>query len=550
MIINKIKNHLDLWLEKNNLNELKDKYIIEKSKNRDFGDISTNIALVISKQLKTNPLDLAQKIKHEIPNDIGYDISVTKPGFINLKISSQLATAMIKTVIDQASQYGRFEEKDKKISVEYVSANPTGLLHIGHARNAVLGNCIINVLEWYGYRTISEYVVNDAGNQMNNLATAILIRYKQLFNINVDLPEDSYHGEEIIEVAKKLKDKYGDQFVNLNIDSKNFWIEDISKRNLIRKFGRDTLLDIIKQDLKSLGVEIELYFSELTSHENKLVDKVIDDLLNKKVAYKKDGAIWLETTKFGDDKDRVLIKSDGVPTYFAPDIVYHNHKFTTNGTDVLVNIWGADHYSYISRMKIAMQCLGYDPNDLIVICMQMVKLTKNGQEFKMSKRTGQSLTLRDLVEALGKDVARWYLVSQSANNHIVIDVDEATKKSNSNPIFYVQYAHARANQLLNKHKLNQPVNFDHLNSDIEREIIVELDYFKHTIENCAKTYEPYKLTVYLNNLAKLFHSYYSNTRIYEETNKYKEEQYYLIKAIKQVIYNGLKILGIEPIEKM
>lgn len=547
MIQEVVKQKLDQWCDE----QLKEKinYMVDKSKNATFGDVSSNIALVAAKKLNQNPMDVAQSIINYLPKDYFQEITVTKPGFINFKIGKKMVSEIIDEIIQQGDHFGKFPKKHKKYSVEYVSANPTGLLHIGHARNAVLGSTIINLLQWYGYDTVSEYVVNDAGNQMNNLAAAVLIRYQQLFDININLPEDSYHGEEIKLVAQALKQQYGDRFVNTKLNDKN-WIANPEDEFTIRWFARDYLLNIIKQDLKDLGVEIELYFSEYDLHKNKMVDAMIQQLLDKKAAYEKDGAIWLNTTKYGDDKDRVLIKSDKTPTYFAPDIVYHHHKWTTNNTDVLVNIWGADHYSYISRMKIAMQCLGFNPDDLIVVCMQMVKLMKNGEEFKMSKRTGNSLTTRDLVQALGKDVARWYLVSQSANNHIIIDVEQATKADNNNPIYYVQYAHARANQLLNKIKVAKPINFVSLNSDLEREIITELDFFKYTIENCATTFEPYKLTVYLLNLARLFHSYYANNRILDDNNPKLAEQYYLVKAIKQVLNNGLTILGITPKEKM
>lgn len=548
MIFEKIKKEIDGWLKNNQLEDVN--YNIEKSNNNDYGDISTNVALVCSKKIKKNPMDVANEIAKIFKNDYFSEINVSKPGFINFKIGKDSANELLRAILKEKGDFGKFPRKNKKYSVEYVSANPTGLLHIGHARNGVLGNCIINLLEWYGFDTVSEYIINDAGNQMNNLASAILIRYQQLFGKKVELPEDSYHGNEIIDVAKKLKEEYGDKFLEVKLDENNH-ISDKEIRSTIRWFGRDFFMDEIKKDLKSLGIVIEKYFSEYTLHENKMVDKLMEKLVDQKVAYKKDGALWLETTKFGDDKDRVLVKSDGSFTYFAPDIVYHNYKWTTNGTNYLINIWGADHYSYVSRMKIAMKCLGYNPDDLIVICMQMVKLTKNGEQFKMSKRTGDSLTTRDLVEALGKDIARWYLISQSANNHLIIDVEEATTKSMKNPLYYVQYAHARANSLLEKEKnISEPVNFNDLTSNIEREIMTELELFKYTIQNCALTYEPYKMTVYLLNLSKLFHSYYSNTKILDEDNKNKQQQYYLVKAIKQVIANGLEILGIKASDKM
>lgn len=547
MIIKEIKKILDKWLSDNKLSDVN--YIIDKSKNIEISDFSTNIALICSKRLKNDPMVLADDIIKNIDKKIFSNITITKPGFINFVIGQELIAKLINDINHEADKYGRFERKEGKYSVEYVSANPTGYIHIGHARNAILGNCILNLLDWYGHPIVSEYVVNDAGNQMNNLATAVFIRYMQLFDHKMELPADSYHGDEIIEVAKKMKEKYKDKFTSCKLDAEGR-IDNRDDEHTIRWFARDYLLEIIKNDLKALGVEIELYFSEYQSHKNGMNEKMIEKLLELKAAYKKDGAIWLETTKYGDDKDRVLVKSDGIPTYFAPDIVYHDYKFNTNNTNYIINIWGADHYSYIKRMKIAMQCLGYNPDHLTVVCMQMVKLVKDGQPFKMSKRTGQSLTARDLVDAIGKDAARWYLVSQSANNHIIIDVSEATNKNNNNPIFYVQYAHARANQLLNKEKLSAPKDFSHLTDPIEHELINELEYFKFTIENCAKTFEPYKMTVYLLNLAKLFHSYYSNTKIFDINNPKSSEQYYLIKAIKQVLHNGLQILGIDAPAKM
>lgn len=524
-------------------------FIIEKCKSIEFGDFSSNVSFILSKKAGLNPMLLAEKIVEKINQKEFFNITITKPGFINFFIKPEDNNELLKKIIEEGDGYGKFPKKNKKYSVEYVSANPTGYIHIGHARNAALGSTVSNILKWYGYDVVTEYVVNDAGNQMNNLATAVFIRYQQLYDVKIELPEDSYHGEEIILVANSLKEKYGDKYLKLNIDSNNR-IDNTDYEHEIRWFARDFLLEIIKKDLLSMGVEIELYFSEYQIHKDKLLDGMIKTLKDKKVAYEKDGAVWLETTKFGDDKDRVLIKSDGDPTYFAPDIIYHNIKWTNNNVDVLINIWGADHYSYITRMKAAMEALGFDPKDLIVLCMQMVKLVKNGQDFKMSKRTGNSLTTRDLIEAIGKDAARWFLVSQSSNNHIEIDVEVATNKNNNNPIFYVQYAYARANQLVSKVKFVEEFNSDLLISDIERELINELYFFKYTIENCAVTYEPYKMTVYLYNLAKLFHNYYSNTKINAEDNKKQNQQINLIISIMQVIKNGLTILGISAPKQM
>lgn len=550
MIIDKIKIEINkaiktLSLNSNNL------YLVEKSKSISFGDFSTNIAMVISSLNKKNPTELSEiLIKELTKSKLFKNITLSKNGFINFFLSNNEISTLLNTILDEKEKFGRFPLiKDKKHSVEYVSANPTGYLHIGHARNAVLGSVILNILEWSGYETVSEYVVNDAGNQMNNLASAVLIRYKQEFGIDIKLPEDSYHGEEIIIVAKALKEKYGDKFANSEINNENQIIDEDIKFK-IRWFSSDFLLEIIKKDLHNLGCDIEYYFSEYQSHKNNSIEEMIKRLVEKGVAFYKDGACWLRTTDYGDDKDRVLIKSDGVPTYFAPDIVYHEYKMKTNNTKYLINIWGADHYSYIVRMKAAMQALGYSEDKLHVVCMQMVRLVKDGKEFKMSKRTGNSLTLRDLTTTLGKDVSRWYLVSQSSNNHIDIDVDLATKKDSNNPFYYVQYAYARSCALLNKEKISRCSSFDLLDSDIERELINELYYFKFTIQNASKTFEPYKITVYLLSLVKLFHNFYTNNKILDSKNKKKQQQYFLVKCINQVIFNALSILGIKALESM
>lgn len=524
---------------------------VEKNKNIEYGDFSSNCLLVATKILHQSPLEISQQLIPILKKDkLFADVNVHQSGFINFFLSNKANAFLIKKIIKEKDQFGKLPIKNKKdvYSVEYVSANPTGYLHIGHARNAVLGNCIVNLLSWTGHKVISEYVINDAGNQMNNLATAVLIRYQQLLGKKIELPEDSYHGEEIILVAKKLKEKYNDQFINTEISNNRITNKD--DEFTIRWFARDLLLNIIKNDLKDLGVEIEYYYSEYDTHKNQLWNEVLKTLEKKNVIYKKDDALWLKSTIYGDDKDRVLIKSDGTPTYFLPDIYYHDYKLKTHGTKYLIAIWGADHYSYITRMRAALLALGYNEEQFKIVTMQMVKLVKNGKEFKMSKRSGTSLTCRDLINALTKDIARWYLISQSSNNHIEIDVDTAIKKDNSNPYFYVQYAYARGIALLKKEKIKIPSEFNLLNSPIEREIINELHYFQYTLLNATNTYEPYKIVVYLINLAKLFHNFYTNTKILDVNNKAKSEQYALVQAVCQVIKNGLNILGIEALERM
>ena len=415
------------------------KFNVEKTKSIKFGDYSSNVALMLKKikpwgDLKT-PIQIAEEIASNINPKMFSKIEVVPPGFINFYLNDVITKELFDCIHSQKEKYPIFEKVDQVYNVEYVSANPTGYLHIGHARNAVFGDVLAKLLSKIGINVITEYVVNDAGNQMNILASSVLVRYKELFGQNITLPDDSYHGLEIIEVAKELKNKFNDAFLNVEINN-DFIITNSDVNETIRKFSRDMLLEIIKSDLASLGVHIDIYYSEQEIHKNNLIPITLEKLGNN--VYEKDGAIWLQTTKFGDDKDRVLIKSDKTPTYFMPDIAYHDIKLNRPPKpNKLINVWGADHYSYITRMKIALKSLGYSDDIMEVISMQMVRLMKDGSEFKMSKRSGQSLTLKDLVNTLGKDVSRWFMISSSPSTHIELDVDLALKQDNNNPIYYI-----------------------------------------------------------------------------------------------------------------
>ncbi len=548
MIISNIKENLKEALKAMGIS-VDLNFNVEKSRTLKQGDFSSNIALTLAKQEKQNPMVLAATIIKNLNQKDYAKVEISKPGFINFFLNTKVNNQLINKILKEGDKYGQFPKKKTKYNVEYVSANPTGYLHIGHARNAVLGDTIAALLRTYGYPVITEYVVNDAGNQMNKIAMSTLLRYKELFGEKIEMPEDSYHGTEVISIAEDLKKQFGDKYLKLELDEK-MNITDEKANYDIRWFARDKMLDIIKDHLHQLGTDIEIYFSETDIHKSGAIKEVIKRLGDN--AYVKDGATWLRSTKFGDDKDRVIIKSDGVPTYFAPDIAYHEIKLRRNkGVDKLINVWGADHFSYITRMTNAMLALGYPEGVLTVVCMQMVKLVKDGEEFKLSKRSGNSLRLIDLVDTIGKDAARWFLISQSPNTHIELDVNVATKKDNNNPIYYVQYAHARANQILAKGKYDTTNKFDLLTSDSERELIDLLHYYKHTIEVATNNIEPNKLPLYLTSLAKQFHSYYSSNKIIDPDNKaLSQQRYYLVKACKQVIANGLHILGIKPMDKM
>ena len=518
---------------------------VDKIKNIKFGDYCTTIALMTNIK-KDRVMSFAQAIAAQINKKYFQKISVVQPGFINFTLSNQIFHNILFEIIDKNINFGISKKNKIKYNIEFISANPTGLLHIGHARNAVIGDVLARIWEANGIDVTREYYINDAGNQIEKLGMSLLIRYKQLFGYNDQLPEDSYHGNEIIEAAHELKNQYDNKFLDTYYDQTG--ILDKQAGKIIKNFAKNYMLNIIKNTLLDFGVKMHIWFSESTLYENNLINTTLDSL--KQYTYKKDGALWLATTKYGDDKDRVLIKSDGNMTYFTPDIAYHNIKMS-RGYDKCFNIWGADHTSYADRIKIAMRIFGYKDDMLNILIMQMVKLIKDGAEFKMSKRSGKSLTLMNLVKTIGKDAARWYLVSRPMISHLEIDIDKATKQSNDNPFYYVQYAHARINQILQKKQFDLPKSFDLLTLPSEREIIVHLSMYVETLKKIGDTYEVNILSIYLYNLAKLFHSYYSQNIIIDEKNEQLSKQrYWLVFCIKQIIANGLKLLGIEPLNKM
>lgn len=554
MIIEDIKQKINFAL--NELNYPIVDYSIDKSKYISYGDLNTNVAMVLKKSLtKENysPFEIAEKIVSKLDKNDFKKIEIIKPGFINFFLKPESTNELIYTINDQKEDFPHFNKIDEIVSVEWVSANPTGYLHIGHARNAALGEVISKLYEKVGYTVIRDYVVNDAGNQMNLLASSVLIRYQQLFNCNVNLPEDSYHGEEIKLVASALKEQYGDKFINVKINEQ-FIIENENQRKFIRDFARNYLLNQIKYDLEKLGVKLDCYYSEQQTHDENRFPEIIKMLGDN--VYEKDGATWLKTTKFGDDKDRVLIKSDGAVTYFFPDIYYHWWKLQRDPKiKKLVHIWGTDHYSYLIRVRAALKCLGYENADQIfqVIFMQMVKLLKNGQEFKMSKRSGKSLTLMDLINAIGRDAANWFLISINASNHLELDIDLALKHDSNNPLYYVQYASARAHQILAKSNyiFNSTIKYINLETDIEKEIINMLHFYKQTISYSINNYEPQKLINYIYNLAKLFHSYYEQVKIIDPNNPTLTEQRLgLVWAFSIVLTNALHLVNIDAKKEM
>ena len=514
--------------------------VIEIPKNKNNGDFSTNIALKLCKIAKKNSIEFANEIKENIEDDMIENIEVANPGFINFYLNKKYIFSKVNEINKLNDDYGKSTiGNNEKINVEYVSANPTGILHLGTARGAAYGDSLCNVLSFAGYNVTREYYINDAGNQIDNLGKSILIRYKELCGINEELPENGYHGKEIIEIAKKIKDEYGESKLNEDIE-------------FFKNIGLNTLLDQIKKDLNLFRVNFDIWTSEKDIRKKGRIEECLEKFKNNDDTYEQDGALYLKTTKYGDDKDRVLIKSDGLYTYFTPDIAYHLDKID-RGYDKLIDVLGADHHGYVSRLKAAIKLLGYDEEKLSVKLLQLVRLIKNGEEVKMSKRTGKTVTITELIDEVGVDAARYFFSLRSLDTQMDFDIDLATKKSNENPMYYVQYAHARICSILRDAKdknIEIGTNFESSMTDNAYNLISKVCEFQNVVEDSAIKREPHLITNYLYELASLFHGYYSKEKILTEDDVLTSEKLAIINTVKITICNALKLIGVEAKERM
>ena len=516
--------------------------ILENAKDAKHGDYSTNIAMQLTKRAKKNPRIIAEEIVKNFDTnkaDVA-KIEIAGPGFINFFLKKTVFTKSIKGIIDLGDDYGKSNSgKGLKYNVEYVSANPTGDLHLGHARGAALGDSLCRLLSKAGYDVTREYYVNDAGNQIHNLVVSAYARYLEALGNESKMPEDGYYGPDIILLGQMMAEKYKEQFVG-KLDE-NY--------DLIRQISLDYELDKIKKDLNMFGVEFDLFTSEKSIYDKNLVKESIDLLQSKGYIYEKDGAIWFRSTDFGDDKDRVLKKSDGSYTYLTPDIANHIEKLN-RGNDKLVDIWGADHHGYIARVKAAMQALGYEADKLEVDIIQMVRLIKDGEEFKMSKRTGKAVTIRDLVDEVGVDAVRYFFVMRSGETQMDFDLDLATKKSNENPVYYAQYAHARTCSILRQAKekgfsVDVKENYEFINHEKEYEVIKLMGEFPNVVADAAAKRRPHLICNYVNDLATAFHSLYNAEKVInEEDNAKTNEKLALIQALEITIKNALNLIGV------
>ena len=516
--------------------------VVEVPKKREQGDFSTNIAMQLTKVLKDNPRNIAEKIVEVLSKNTNKikTIEIAGPGFINIYLNDEYVFSGISNVIKQGENYGSSSfGKKEKVDIEFVSANPTGILHLGTARGAAYGSNLANIMSFAGYDVTKEYYINDAGNQIINLGISLKERYKGLCGLEENMPEDGYYGSEIIDIAKTIFDKYG----NSKLD------EDLE---FFKKVAVDYLLNIIKTDLSNFGVTFDVWTSEKSIRAKGRIEESLKILDEKGLVYKKDNATWLKTTVYGDDKDRVLIKTDGSYTYLVPDIAYHLDKFD-RGFDYLVDVFGADHHSYVSRLKASIEALGYDKDKLEVRLLQMVRLLRDGEIVKMSKRTGGNITISELVGEIGKDAARYFFATRSLDGQMDFDINLALKKSSENPFFYVGYANARICSILKDAKeknidictdIKEAIDID------SKALLLKVYEFTEVLASAALKKEPHLITNYVYELASMFHNYYGKHKILTDDIKMSEKRLGLIKTVGITITNALKLIGVKAPEKM
>lgn len=513
--------------------------VIEHSRDTAHGDYSTNVAMRSCRLFGMKPRDLAEKLISEMKSDAIEKIEIAGPGFINFFLKKDALQSVIEKVLEQGDSYGRLPKNGKKIDIEYVSANPTGDLHLGHTRCAAVGDSIASLLDWAGYDVTREYYVNDCGNQVEHLGHSLRARYHELFGEPLDLAEDDYHGQDLIAIAQKIKDQFGDKYLQDSKESHDFFI----------RFGIDSELSKIWKDMDAFRVHFDKvsYESDIRSHGN--IEKTIEFL--KPWIYVQDGATYLRTTDFVDDKDRPIIKADGNYTYFMPDIAYHYNKME-RGFDLLIDVLGADHHGYIGRMKSALMMKGYSPDVLQAEFVQVVRVYRDGAEVKMSKRTGKAIAHRDLVEDVGVDAVRYFFAERSQQSHLDFNYNLAMEQSSSNPVYYAQYAYARCASVLS---LGSDIALNSRGGELKEEselaLLRLLSDFPGVIASSAEERAPYKLAAYIQKLAASIHSFYTNCHILDRENVAMTScRLTLAKAAKTVMKNALSILGVSAPEKM
>lgn len=515
------------------------------------GDVSTNAAMVCARPFRNNPRKIAVAIVSKIDLNGSYfaRCEVAGPGFINFFYSTEWYATVVATVLEQKEKYGETDlGAGKSVLVEFVSANPTGPMHIGNARGGAIGDCLASVLEKAGYEVAREFYINDAGNQIEKFKTSLEVRYLQIYKPETELPEDAYKGQDIIDHANAFNEIYGDKYVNADSEE---------RRQALCDFALPKNIQKLHDDLGKYRIQYDKWFNESTLHKDGSVQRVIEQLKASGHTYEKDGALWFKTTEFGDEKDRVLVRENGVPTYLVPDIAYHYNKLAVRKFDKAVDIFGADHHGYIARIKASMTALGVDADRLDIVIMQMVNLVRNGEKYKLSKRSGKAITLSTLLDEIPIDAARFFFNLREPNSHFDFDLDLAVSQTSQNPVYYVQYAHARICSVLKKMneegievKSLDKAALSVLTAPEEQEMIKHLATLPNVINDAAKAYDPAKVTKYVIDLATMYHKFYNNCRIMGEDESVMQARLSLSLAVKQVIKNILDMLKITCPESM
>lgn len=522
-------------------------FVIEVPREKIHGDFAVNAAMLLAKEAKMAPRLVAAAIVDFLPNKDGLieKTEIAGPGFINFFLHKFWVYDVIPKVINEDRAYGCSNHgRGQKVQVEFVSANPTGMLHMGNARGAALGDALSNLLAAAGYEVTREFYINDAGNQIENFGKSLEARYLQLLGQDVPFPEEGYHGEDITDTVKNIIAEVHDKYLHIDPALRR---EFLIQKALAEKVGQ------IKKDLAAFGVEYDVWFSEQTLHDSGTVGRTIRELQEKGYIYEKEDALWFKATLFGDEKDEVVVRTNGMPTYFAADIAYHKNKFE-RGYDQVINIWGADHHGHVARMKGAVQALGYDPARLQVIIMQLVRLFSGGETVRMSKRSGHYITLSELIEEVGKDAARFFFVMRSPDSHLDFDLDLAKAESAENPVYYVQYAHARINSIIKAFADQIPrpdaVDLSVLQAEAELELIRKIADLPEEIVDAAINMEPHRLTRYAHEIASLFHSFYNSCRVLTDDGELRKARLLLVDAVRITVRNVLSLLGVSAPERM
>lgn len=522
---------------------------IEVPREESFGDMSTPLAMSLAKTLKRPPRDIALDIVKNIPDEGVFEkIEVADPGFINLTVRTDFLHSSLKSLLKEGRTFLREDlGEGRRVQIEFVSANPTGPLHLGHGRGAAVGNALANLLEAGGYSVERQYYINDAGLQVRLLGESVFARYKQLLGTEYPLPKDGYMGRYVEDIAKAATDRISGKYKDAPFGEAEEFFTNLSL---------DMMLSGIKKDLDDFGIRFDTWQSEKKLYESGEVKRAIDYLTDKGLMYESEGALWFKATEFGDEKDRVVIKKDGEHTYFASDIAYHMKKIQ-GGFNELVNIWGADHHGYIPRLRAVIEALGYDRNKLKVLLVQMVTLMRAGKPVQMSKRAGEFVTLKEVMEEVGADTTKFIFLTRRPDSHLSFDLEAAKTSSAENPVFYVQYANARINSIF-VHAGEKGVDTNSLDrADLkpltvpeEITIIKKLLAYPMTFASAVESREPHRITFYIQELAGMFHPYYNKFRVVTEDGRLTMARLALCKAIRTVLRDGLEILGLTAPERM